>query len=143
MEVINEEIFITSLISLGFDKIDNLFFNLTLNRLFMNEENMKKFIYKIEKPSEIFYKYIDYDGLTYKLKDDYADIKALNDIKISNTLIDALSKLDYETIILRKLKIYGKDNKMSNRFYSEKEKSIINTCMKKCMVNNNNRIKKK
>mgnify|MGYP006956052882 FL=1 len=116
MVYVTKEKIILGLFSLGFDKIDNLLYTYTLSEILKNNEF--KFL---KKDFSMFFKQnISYDGIIYETKND--------NVLISNLLLtDYLSKLNFKTIIDKKLFILGYGNLDNyNYLISDREKRIMN-----------------
>lgn len=60
MEKINTEILISSLISIGFDKVDSLLYTYTLAKLTTDNYRLKTFCFEEKEFSQTFNKYIEY-----------------------------------------------------------------------------------
>ena len=71
MEKINKEIIISSLFSMGFDKVDALLYMYVLDDLLRYIGVIKKFEYDLTEPTSTFNKYVDFDGMVYSLKKGY------------------------------------------------------------------------
>ena len=116
MKYITKEKIILGLFSIGFDKVDNLLYTYTLSEILKNNE-----FKLLNKDFSIYFKQnISYDGIIYEVKN--------GNILISNLLLtDYLSKLNFKTIIDKKLFILGYGN-LDNYSYliSDKEKRIMN-----------------
>ena len=102
----------TRFIQFGFDKVDNLLYTYTLSEILKNNEF--KFL---KKDFSMYFKQnISYDGIIYEAKNE--------SVLISNLLLtDYLSKLNFKTIIDKKLFILGYGN-LDNYSYliSDREK---------------------
>lgn len=116
MKYITKEKIILGLLSLGFDKVDNLLYTYTLSEVLKNNE-----FKLLNKDFSIYFKQnISYDGIIYETKN--------GNVLISNLLLtDYLSKLNFKTIIDKKLFILGYENLDNyNYLISDKEKRIMN-----------------
>lgn len=116
MKYITKEKIILGLLSLGFDKVDNLLYTYTLSEVLKNNE-----FKLLNKDFSIYFKQnISYDGIIYEAKN--------RNVLISNLLLtDYLSKLNFKTIIDKKLFILGYENLDNyNYLISDKEKRIMN-----------------
>lgn len=134
MEKINTEILVSSLFVIGFDRVDASLYTYTLGKLSIDNQQMQLFEFEDSEPHIIFSKYVDCDGIIFRLKDgitldtmvSYNDEKFYPLRKMLNTnkrLIEYLSQLDFSEIIVRKLKDCG-FNIYDGRF-SEKELKLI------------------
>ena len=112
MEKINTEILVSSLFAIGFDKVDALLYTYTLGQLSIDNQQLQLFEFEDEETHQIFNKYVDYDGIIFKLKDgitldtmaSYNDEKFYPLRKMLNTnsrLIEYLSGLDFRKIIIK------------------------------------------
>ena len=117
METINTEIVVSSLFNVGFDKVDPALFVFVLAKLSMDDKN-QLFSFDDQKASITFDKYVDYDGVVFKLKDGFqidtnvshveGFVLPLGKALITNRyLIKYLQNLDFSEIILKKAEIYG------------------------------------
>lgn len=116
MVYVTKEKIILGLFSLGFDKVDNLLYTYTLSEILKNNEF--KFL---KKDFSMYFKQnISYDGIIYEAKN--------KNVLISNLLLtDYLSKLNFKTIIDKKLFILGYGNLDNyNYLISDREKRIMN-----------------
>lgn len=116
MKYITKEKIILGLLSLGFDKVDNLLYTYTLSEVLKNNE-----FKLLNKDFSIYFKQnISYDGIIYEANN--------GNVLISNLLLtDYLSKLNFKTIIDKKLFILGYENLDNyNYLISDKEKRIMN-----------------
>lgn len=147
MEKINTEILVSSLFSIGFDKVDAVLFTYTLGQLSIDNKQLQLFEFEDSEIHKIFNKYVDYDGIVFKLKDGitldtmvtynnetfYPLRKMLNTNK---KLIEYLSQLDFSEIVLKKAEAYGiqsADN-IDSSFFSEKEKDILRLLYEKPQI---------
>ena len=71
MEKINTEILVSSLFSIGFDKVDAVLFTYTLGQLSIDNKQLQLFEFEDSETHQIFNKYLDYDGIVFKLKANY------------------------------------------------------------------------
>lgn len=69
MEKINTEILVSSLFSIGFDKVDAALFTYTLRQSSIDNKQLQLFEFEDSEIHQIFNKYVDYDGIVFKLKD--------------------------------------------------------------------------
>ena len=137
MEKINTEILVSSLFAIGFDKVDALLYTYTLGQLSIDNQQLQLFEFEDSETHQIFNKYVDYDGITFKLKDGITldTMASYNDKKfyplrkmlnINRRLIEYLSGLDFRKIILKKIESLGADRLDSfDLLFSDKEKEII------------------
>ena len=137
MEIINTEIVVVSLLKSGFDQVDALLYTYVLGQLSLDNQDLRLFVFSDNEFSQCFNKYVDYDGVVFRLKDGMSleanvspiEGKQLPLERILHTngrLCEYLSGLDYRIIVLKKLiTLYedGVDNPAS--FFSVKEKQII------------------
>ena len=137
MEKINMEIVVASLLISGFDQVDALLYTYVLGQLSLDNQDLKLFVFSDEEFSSNFNKYIDYDGVVFRLKDGLSletNVSPIEEkylplekkLHINKRLCEYLSELDYRIIVLKKLAaLYddGIDNPAS--FFSVKEKQII------------------
>ena len=121
MEKINTEVLVSSLFNIGFDKVDNVLFTYTLGQLSIDNQQLQLFEFEDSETHQLFNKYVDYDGIVFKLKDEitldtmvsYNNEKFYPLKKMLNTnkkLIEYLSQLDFSEIVLKKEKLYGIQN---------------------------------
>lgn len=135
MEKINTEILVSSLFSVGFDKVDSILFVYTLARLSVDNH---QFTFEDSITNQKFNKYVDYDGNIYKLKPGVTlnTMVSYNDKKfcplkkllnINSKLVEYLSQLDFEEIVSKKAKVYGveKIEQIDKSIFSLKEIEIL------------------
>jgi len=123
MEKINAEIIMSSLISMGFDKVDTLLYTYTLGKLSILNDELKIFKYEDEEYSDIFKNKVDYDAPIIKLKD---GVKK-EELHTNETLIKILETIDYKEIVKEKFKVLyrlGQLDKFSE-YFSTKEQKIL------------------
>lgn len=138
MEKINTEVLVSSLFNIGFDKVDNVLFTYTLGQLSIDNQQLQLFEFEDSETHQLFNKYVDYDGIVFKLKDEitldtmvsYNNEKFYPLKKMLNTnkkLIEYLSQLDFSEIVLKKAKLYGMQNieQIDKYRFSNKELEIL------------------
>ena len=137
MEKINTEILVSSLFAIGFDKVDALLYTYTLGKLSIDNQQLQLFEFEDEETHQIFNKYVDYDGIIFKLKNgitldtmaSYNDEKFYPLRKMLNTnsrLIEYLSGLDFRKIVIKKIEALGVDRLDSfDLLFSNREKEIM------------------
>lgn len=138
MEKINTEILISSLISIGFDKVDSLLYTYTLAKLTTDNYRLKTFCFEEKEFSQTFNKYIEYSNMSFKLKNDYTldtnvsprkeqiwPIK--KELHTNEKLIEYLNILDFSEIISKKLETYNMQTttEFNKSILSNKEIEII------------------
>lgn len=144
MEKINTEILVSSLFIIGFDKVDTALFTYTLGQLSIDNKQLQLFEFEDSETQQLFNKYVDYDGIVFKLKDGITlDTMASYNVgkyyplrKMLNTskkLIEYLSQLDFSGIVLKKAESYGIQNieKIDESRFSNKEIDILKKLEKK------------
>ena len=144
MEKINTEILVSSLFIIGFDKVDAALFTYTLGQLSIDNKRSQLFEFEDSEIQQLFNKYVDYDGIVFKLKDgitldtmaSYNGGKLYPLRKMLNTsqkLIDYLSQLDFSGIVLKKAESYGIQNieQIDESRFSNKEIDILKKLEKK------------
>ncbi len=118
MEKINTEILVSSLLIIGFDKVDPALYTYTLGKLTIDNYKLKLFELEEAETSKTFNEFIYYDGITFKLKNGYSlntnispkqeyTWPLINSLHKSNKLIDYLNSIDFSEIVLKKAEIYG------------------------------------
>lgn len=138
MEKINTEVLVSSLFNIGFDKVENVLFTYTLGQLSIDNQQLQLFEFEDSETHQLFNKYVDYDGIVFKLKDEitldtmvsYNNEKFYPLKKMLNTnkkLIEYLSQLDFSEIVLKKAKLYGMQNieQIDKYRFSNKELEIF------------------
>lgn len=138
MEKINTEVLVSSLFSIGFDKVDAVLFTYTLGQLSIDNQQLQLFEFEDSETHQIFNKYVDYDGIVFKLKDGitldsmatYNNEKFYPLRKMLNTskkLIEYLYQLDFSEIVLKKAESYGIQNikQIDEYRFSNKELGIL------------------
>lgn len=137
MEKITAESIISSLLLVGFDKIDIILYTCILEKLSRDNKEMKMFEFIEESSSDIFNDYINYDGVIFSLKDGITMetnisitsnkfIHLKNLLYINKELIKYFEGLDYIDVVLRKKMIID-NTRLTNIDYlfSDKEKEIL------------------
>ena len=117
MEIINTEILVSSLFNAGFDKVDPALFVFILAKLSMDD---RRGLFKFDdnETSLTFNKYVDYDGVVFKLKDGFqidtnvshveGHVLLLGKALFTNRyLIKYLNNLDFTEIVVKKAQLYG------------------------------------
>ena len=110
MEKINTEILVSSLFTIGFDKVDAVLFTYTLGQLSIDNQQLQLFEFEDSEIHQMFNKYVDYDGIVVKyLPKDFNKIKHAFIISIHKSqgsefemVIIPISK-DYRRMLYRKL----------------------------------------
>ena len=138
MEKINIEILVSSLLNVGFDKVDAALFTYTLGKLAINNRKMQLFEFSDFETNQIFNKYIDYDGIVFRFKDgiNLETMSSYNGEKFyplkillnsSKKLIKYLSQLDFSEIVLKKAENYGIHSleQIDENIFSQKELEIL------------------
>lgn len=135
MEIINTEIVVSSLFNVGFDKVDAVLFTFVLAKISMDDKK-HLFRFKDQKTSLIFDKYVDYNGLIFKLKNGFQidtnvsqkegfNIPLGKALITNRYLIKYLNNLDFSEIVLKKAELYGMQN-IDDSTFSHKELKILN-----------------
>lgn len=118
MKIINTEMIIEALLGIGFDKVDNILLTLVTGIIVLEREK-NGFVLKNEKSSDFFYSSIKYDGTCFKIKDKFfyssLYINELENLYYklrnqNNELSIYLENLDYNEIILKKMKMLNIKN---------------------------------
>ena len=138
MEKINTEMLVSSLFNIGFDKVDSVLFSYVLGQLAIDNQELKIFEFEDSDVHQIFDKYVDFDGIAFKLKDgitldsmvSYNGKKFYPLSKLLNTsrvLTQYLSQLDFSDIVLKKAKTYGAEKleQIDESRFSHKEIEIF------------------
>jgi len=125
MEKINTEIVISSLISMGFDKIDTLLYTYTLAKTSMLNDKLKLFKYEDEEYSEVFNKNVDYTTPIITLKEGASS----EELNINTNLINILETIDYKEVVMAKFKMLYELGQLDlfNDYFSKREKEILYT----------------
>ena len=117
METINTEIVVSSLFNVGFDKVDPALFVFVLAKLSMDDRR-GFFRFDDKETSITFDKYVNYDGVVFKLKDGFqidtnvshveGRVLLLGKALFTNRyLIKYLNNLDFTEIVVKKAQLYG------------------------------------
>ena len=137
MEKINTETLVSSLFVIGFDKVDALLYTYTLGQLSLDNQKLQLFKFEDSSMSQEFNDYVDYDGITFKLKEGLTlktnisplenyDIPLEKALHTNEKLIEYLSKLDFRKIIIKKIETLGVDKIISfYLLFSNEEKEIM------------------
>lgn len=138
MEKINTEVLVSSLFNIGFDKVDNVLFTYTLGQLSIDNQQLQLFEFEDSETHQLFNKYVDYDGIVFKLKDgitldtmvsynneEFYPLKKM--LNTNKKLIKYLFQLDFSEIVLKKAKLYGMQNieQIDKYRFSNKELEIF------------------
>lgn len=121
MKKINTEALVGSLFVIGFDSIDPILYTYTLSSLFIDNQKIKMFEFEDKKLSSTFNKYVDFDGLFFKLKEGYTLDTNISTIEgynwtlrnLFNKNIDLtkyLKNLDFSEIIAKRMELVGTEN---------------------------------
>ena len=142
MEKISTEILISSLLAIGFDKVDALLYTYTLGQLSIDNQKLQLFDFEDSETSQIFNEYVDYNGIIFKLKDGITLETNVSPVEnhvwplrkalhTSKKLIDYLSRLDFRKIIIKKVEELGVD-RIDNLvlLFSNKERNIMRDIIK-------------
>ena len=137
MEKINTEILVSSLFAIGFDKVDALLYTYTLGQLSIDNQKLQLFEFEDSKTYQLFNKYVDYDGIIFKLKEGLTletNVSSVENhvwplykvLRTNKKLIEYLSELDFRKIIIKKIESLGVD-RIDNfdLLFSNKEKEIM------------------
>ena len=136
MEKINTEILISSLLAVGFDKVDSFLFTYILSKLSIDNRTMQSFEFIDEEFSNTFKEYVSYDGNTYMIKDMYTidtlimtkngNVPLRKLLHTNKKLITYLDLLDFREIIMKKISLLGaKQLDTIPNYFSNKEKEIM------------------
>ena len=138
MEKINTEILVCSLLIIGFDKVDPALYTYTLGKLSIDNHKLRLFKFEEAETSKTFNEFIDYDGITFKLKNGYSldtnispkkgyTWPLINSLHKNNKLINYLNRIDFSDIISKKAEIYGIQNidQIDESKFSYKEIAIL------------------
>ena len=139
MEKISFEMLISTLLNLGFDKVDPILFTYMLGKLSIEDKN-HQFVYKQQNPSIGFNKFVDCSGSVIKIKDGYTldtNVSLNNTMSISfrktlfsnEKLLSYLESFDFSEIVLKKADTYGIYNPDddSSEFFSDREIDMLKT----------------
>ncbi len=133
MEVINTEALVSSLLVMGFDKIDSLLYVYTLGQLTIDNTKTKDFSFQDQEISPDFEKYIEFDGSVYRLKEGYTldtNISPINGhtytlrdrFQSHKKLLEYLSTVDFKSIVLKKANNMLAPEK---EFFCDKELELV------------------
>ncbi len=129
---ISTEDIVKTLFAMGFEKVDTVLFGLVLSTSKFEENGFK---FSDLPLTQIFLRYMDYDGYVFTFKD---GVTLDTEMPISksygwtlrrlfnhNRLINYLSTLDFKDIVLRKIKYLGEEKlEEFDYLFSEKEKLL-------------------
>ena len=136
MERISKEIIISTLFTLGFEKVDNYLYGFALGKISEANTENKVFRFSDEDFSGLFNEVVDYDNGKFCLKDGLSlnsNMSSHKDEHVSlrrllNTnivLYEFLRNLDYKEMVLNKMFALKNDTKDYSNYFCEKEKNII------------------
>ena len=136
MQKVNSESLVSSLLLMGFEKVDVALCTILLCKLY--SDNNANFTFVDTERSQFFSKYIYFDGFFYKLKesislntnvsDEEGCFKSLeNELSHNNKeLISYLRHLDFREIIRRKMELFEKEKiEEDDLLFCEHEREII------------------
>ena len=137
MEKINTEVLLSSLLVMGFDKVDTYLYNYTLNQVLSDNSESQSFQFEDSGISRYFNEYIDCDGKMIQLKDGLTLDTLVRDgekfyplrskLSTNQNLMEYLSNLDFRQIIVKKISSLNVDRVDDfEQLFSDKEKEIIN-----------------
>ena len=138
MEVINTEILISSLFSVGFDKVDSLLFTFTLAKISLDNHKKELFQFKDRELGTLFNTYVQCNHAVFRLKPGYtlATKIRVNDylaslgmlLNSNRLLVDYLNRLDFSEIIIKKASFLGIKSieDINYNLFSYKEIEILN-----------------
>ena len=136
MEKVNMEMVISSLLIMGFDKVDSILAIFTVGQLSIDNHKTGLFSFENEEFSKTFDEYIECVNSVYKFKDGYdldSNVSFDNDkywplknrLHTNEKLLAYLSSLDFTTIIQRKIDFIGKNNISNLTIYLVKKKNLL------------------
>lgn len=110
---INSEMLVSSLFVLGFDSVDSMLFTYTLGKLSLDNHKLNLFEFKDDLTTNTFNKYVDYNGITFKLKEGYSLDTNVSPIEGHNfplryalqtnkKLLEYLQNIDFKEIVSKK-----------------------------------------
>lgn len=144
-KIISSEDLISSLLVLGFERVDPLLYSLVLGNIYF--EQKEKFRFEEKEYSVQFKQFVECDEVFYKLKDGLfmdTDTGLLENKIITiekflsagnRELINYLKKMDFKDVILRKKEILGITSiEEAKDLFSKKEREILTETEKKIHI---------
>lgn len=137
MEKINTEILVSSLFTIGFDKVDALLYTYTLGQLSIDNQKLQLFEFEDSETSQKFNESVDYDGIIFKLKDGITLETNVSPVEnhvwplgkalhTNKKLIKYLESLNFRNIVQKKAKMVGLERlQEKEELFSCKEKEIL------------------
>lgn len=134
---VNTEMLVSSLFILGFDSVDSILFTYTLGKLSLDNQKLKQFKIKDDLTTNTFNKYIEYNGIAFKLKDGYnldtntSPIEGYHfplkyALQTNKKLLEYLESIDFKEIVSRKISTIGYEKlERFDYLFSNKEKQIM------------------
>lgn len=133
MYCISTEDIVKVLFLMGFDKVDSTLFVFVLATAKLEENDFK---FSDLPFTQIFLRYVDYDGIVFTLKE---GVTLETEISISKTyswtlkklfshnrLINHLSKLNFRDLVIHKIQHIGEERlEEFDYLFSEKEKKLV------------------
>ena len=128
---------VSSLFVLGFDSVDSMLFTYTLGKLSLDNHKLNLFEFKDDLTTNTFNKYVDYNGITFKLKEGYSldtnvsPIEGRNfplryALQTNKKLLEYLESVDFREIMSKKVSTMGYERlDKFDYLFSNKEKQII------------------
>jgi hypothetical protein len=101
MELINSEIVISSLLTVGFESVDSLLYTNALGKLFTDNRDLKLFEFADSELSDTFKRRVSCSGGVFRLKEDINEPR----LHTNEKLIKYFEMLDFSHVINKDEKI--------------------------------------
>ena len=136
MEKVNMEMVISSLLIMGFDKVDSILVIFTVGQLSFDNYKAGLFSFENEEFSKTFDEYIECVNSVYKFKDGYdldSNVSFDNDkywplknrLHTNEKLLAYLSSLDFHLLFKEKLILLAKITFLNLTIYLVKKKNLL------------------
>ncbi len=128
MENINTETFVSSLMYIGFDKVDSFLYTETLGSVLWDYNGSSMFTFNDEPLSPKFQEYVSVNGVSFQLRKGYIlDNDLKKDLTINEKLIDIFNEIDFGRIIHKKAEMAKATSlsELDNDCFCKKEKEIL------------------
>lgn len=127
MENINTEVFVSSLMYIGFDKVDSFLYTETLGTVLWDYNGGSMFTFNDEPLSPKFQRYVLDNGVSFQLRKPYILDDVREDLTINKKLIEIFNEIDFGRIILKKAEMAKATSlhELNKECFCKKEREIL------------------